>query len=270
MTRRWCLGWWVCQRVAAAVANSLTLPPRVSSSTVLIRRLASARQIHSWLRQQPDPALVCAVISPHPFWLSTTLIPQPSLATLPFLEPPIIYFFLLLFSFLRKMRLADADLDLTVRLYLSNFVASLVTCTLSLSVYPALANLHFFSLPHHPPPVFFPSRHPLLSPLMPFVAFYLELAVIHSHGFRAFAQGCSSVSFLQRWSWGLEANSASFAEVLRGQFITQTGLNKYIWSQGPYRLVVRRLQHASAAALLLLHILFLYMKRHKESMCCVA
>lgn len=49
------------------------------------------------------------------------------------------------------MRLADADLDLTVRLYLSNFVASLVTCTLSLSVYPALANLHFFP----PPPLVF-------------------------------------------------------------------------------------------------------------------
>lgn len=47
-----------------------------------------------------------------------------------------------------------------------------------------------------PPPS--PSCHPLLSPLMPFVAFYLELDVTHSRGFRAFAQGCSSASFLQR------------------------------------------------------------------------
>lgn len=92
------------------------------------------------------------------------------------------------------MRLADADLDPTVCPYLSNFVASLVTCALSLSVYPALANLHFS--PRPPPPS--PSCHPLLSPLMPFVAFYPGLAVTHSRGFRAFAQGCSSASFLQR------------------------------------------------------------------------
>lgn len=95
------------------------------------------------------------------------------------------------------MRLADADLDLTVCLYLSNFVASLVTCTLSLSVYPALANLHFFPPINPPPSCLFQFCQPLLSPLMPFVAFYLEYAVTHSHGFRAFAQGCSSVLFLQ-------------------------------------------------------------------------
>lgn len=270
MTRCWCLGWWVCQRVAAAMANGLTPPPWVSSSTVLIRRLASARQIHSWLRQQPDPALVCAVISPHPFWLSTTLIPHPSLAALPFLEPPIIYFFTLLFSFLRKMRLADADLDLTMRLYLSNFVASLVTCTLSLSVYPALANLHFFSLPHHPSSFFF-SIPP--SPTLSINAFCCFLSGACRHPLSRVPCLCSRLLFSvvpSAWSWGLEANFASFAEVSRGQFITQTGLNKYIWSQGPYRLVVRRLKHASAAALLLLHILFLYMKRHKESLCRVA